>query len=414
MEGTIEEDVACSESQGASTAASFEEVRRPTIDFAMIMQAKNETRGARRDARNARKVATKQEQFFVSNGLADAVELVCTILGIATFRPMVEADWLMASLAKIESKYHPTYIITEDTDLLLYDIGSAKVLRHYTINGQPKLSGSEYQCIDQALIWRTLRLTDPRKRAYLAAILGCDYYDGVRMIGPKSVMHVFQIDPKFGRSSRIKTSSSKKLAPLIYRVPEAFAGRVVHIDQHVASLISSTEFAKHYISPMAFNGQTAEALQAWSLGNTEPPTIDIPIEAIDDFLERVWTYRISGSSAIQFYQAAQSFCNGPIIEHHRIEVGDYHYSPTARSPSDEVRTSSEVQTGGAPSSVSAVPRTSQVFLEASVKERLERILHNVLFDGQKLHNTIVVGALSRLGISLAIDEETRSFDALFE
>ena len=307
-------------SEGIAYLAALAEKGVPEakgVEFASVLQAKTETRQQRIDARGEREEATKKEQFHVTRSLVDIIEMLCRKLNIPSFRPLVEADWLLASLAKTESELNPTYIITEDTDLLVYDIGKAKVLRRFSLTGMPKHHGLTYQAVDQGRIWNEVGLTSNAHRAYLAAILGCDYYDGVSKLGPKSVMHVLQIEPRYGCSARLAHGYRGTLLPmLVIREDQPISFAAVDAAKQ-AKL--ATEFAKKMLSPTCFDGMDPK------MAKEAPSPLTVGILSINHFLTRCYSGRLSDPAFEVFIRAVKTLQIGPLIEMHKLQSGKYGY-----------------------------------------------------------------------------------------
>lgn len=329
------------------------------VNFATVLQAKTETRQKRIEDRDQRKSSTHKEQFHVTGGLVNIIELGCDLLGIPALRPLVEADWLLASLAKVESEHAPTYIVTEDTDLLVYDIGKAKVLRRFSLTGGLKHKGQEYQMVDQRRLWQEMHLTDQRQKAYLASMLGCDYYDGVNRLGPKSVMHVLQIEPLYGRGGRM----SREYWPILLRRICGFtpsggiinwsnAGRIQPAKQLE---IIRKEFTTHCISPTCFDGMTIPDISKLAF------PFNVDLGRVDEFLRYHYTHPVNEEEWERFKQSVQVILVGPEIELHKLLSGKYEYKPSLSSLQEantSVASSSAAAASSSSSSAAAAASSS--------------------------------------------------------
>jgi len=339
------------------------------VDVALVLQAKTETRLGRIRTREEAEAASGRSQFRVTNELVEVVEKACQILSIQTFRPLIEADWLLATVAKAESARNPTYIITDDTDLLIYDIGSAKLLRRFSLDGGGKHKGTAYQMVDPSVAWKLLSLTEFERRAYLAAILGCDYFDGVFRIGPKAVMHVLQMEPEFCRSKMIKRGYAASLAN---KATRGMLGDV--IDSTVCSvrlrgpawMKHLKEFVRHKLSPSCFDGMTIREANAIQM------PYNIPFDYIDHFLSRAYDHPVTGEQYAQFKNAIKMLRLGPMVEEKHYLSAPLLVGGTAIDPS----------------------------LGQAVKDHQREELARVLKEGFGCHTSVTLPVFHSLGIEL--------------
>jgi 5'-3' exonuclease len=363
------------------------------IDFATVLQAKTDTRQKRIEERDFRAETTQTEQFHVTYGLVDIIELTCDLLDIPSFRPLVEADWLLASLAKLESQCGPTYIITEDTDLLVYDIGEAKVLRRFSLTGGPKHRGGEYQVVDQRRLWEAMQMTDPHHKAYLASILGCDYYDGVNRLGSKGIMHVLQVDPLYGRGGRLMARYCSDL--LVKLASITHKDEIIKWDEYSKRFnprqreLATKEFTKRFLSPTCFDGMTLAQVSALQM------PYNVSIEHINDFLQTYYAHPVVNEEWQRLCQSVQVFLIGPLIELHKLSSRKYKYDPPSMiasrvtcaslAPQAEQQTSqapqAEQQTSQAPQAgQQAEQPTSQAPQQEASEEQLMKQMEELDLD----------------------------------
>jgi 5'-3' exonuclease len=350
------------------------------IDVATILQAKTETRLGRIETRGRIEESSGRIQFRVTNELVSAIEHACKILDVETYHPLVEADWLLACIANIESSRGPTYIISEDTDLLIYDIGAAKVLRRFSLSGGDKRRGNEYQVVDPAVIWEELNLLDLNRRAYLAAILGCDYFEGVYRLGAKAVMHILQSEPRYCRSKTIRGAYTQELASRASQGittsglvdSSVFMGRLSGpgLAKHIK------EFTRRRLSPRCFNGYTIEEIRALC------GTVNVPLVYVDSFLSEYYDNPITGDKFAQFKHAVQVIQLGPMIEEKYLTRmnrskglvrGDCSATPMSRSEGSTWEDCEPELKGGGDPSLGAAVREYQ-------RQDLARILMEAFGD----------------------------------
>ena len=286
----------------SSTSSSKEALSRAAaangLDAAIILQAKTETREKRIQTRRAIEADTKKDQFRVSDGLADVIQSICRYFGVECYRPLVEADWLLAHVAREESKKGDTYIMTEDSDLLIYDVGEAKMLRRNTVSGEGRLKGIMYQVIDPIVLWRSLGLPDERSRILLAVILGCDYFDGIYMIGPSTVLHALSIPPPHCGSKRI---GRDYLATLIALVRPS-------IDEHgkinMAAYFPRLPASRRATIEKKFNAcmTTATVFDGFTIEEIGTQ-MTIPIDRVVHYLAHAYRYPLLGADIEIFHHS---------------------------------------------------------------------------------------------------------------
>lgn len=176
-----------------------------------VFNAKSSTNVKRTMARQD--LASKKGiAFCVKKELLTLLETTIQLVDVPLYYGYVEADPVIANLGKKLSsgelfedfgisdslKEHSSenvYIITEDTDLMIYDIGTSKILRKSSVYGRLKES-SKYELLDISLFWKEFGMlsegninTDLLYR--ISVFLGCDYFDGVPKVGPKTLFKYF-------------------------------------------------------------------------------------------------------------------------------------------------------------------------------------------------------------------------------
>lgn len=306
-----------------------ETINPSKVDAAIILQAKTETKIERRAKRVDREQTTGEIQFKVTDGLVSIVDSVCQFKSVEAHFPLVEADWRIACIAKKLSASHPTYILTEDTDLLLYDIGSAKVLRTFSLEEKVKAEAEEqkkkpdgqrkswhlkpfvYEMVDPRVAWEAIGMESVTRRAYMGAVLGCDYFRGVTRIGPKSVIHLFVVDPPFLRQARMVKDALPALQTRasisMKRDPYEFSSEK---DTGYPKVFLET-FTKKMLSPECFNGLSAKDVCALK------SPFRVPLKAVVDYLVNHYTQPVSDKRAFQ--NAATVLAVGPLLEEKYLE-----------------------------------------------------------------------------------------------
>jgi 5'-3' exonuclease len=275
------------------------------VDAAIILEAKTETRLARRTKSKEQETVTGEVQFKVTDELVDLIDTVCKLQSVETHFPLVEADWRMAYLAKSLSSDAPVYILTDDTDLLLYDIGKAKVIRAYSMSRKERLYGCHYEVVDPAIAWKALGMEEMDRRAHLGAILGCDYFPGVPKIGPKSVIHLFSIDPTYLRQKRMMTD----ILPLIraQSLTNMKSDKYLYDSSETHKKSFTETFTKKMLSPTCFNGMLRSAIES----SVAP--FKVPLEAVVDYLSCYYSQSIA-ERVRDFQNAVTVLAVGPLLE----------------------------------------------------------------------------------------------------
>lgn len=278
------------------------------VDAATLLQAKTGTRASRIGTRAAAEERTHVVQFSVQRSLVSAVHDLCAYFDVQTVFPITEADWAIAALAKERSALGPTYILSIDSDMFTYDVGSAKLLRSVSLVPGRRLRGSDLEMIDPIALWDELGLSDIESRAMLAATLGCDYYIGVNKLGPKTAPTIFS---PCDLTRRIKRLPWREITQWTCGTIGSSGVRASG-----ASPADPVGLAKWNMHPSCFDGMSADEIT-----RTVPtpvtltrPTFRPSLRSVDRFLTETYAEKLSRESHLEFQHAVLSMMYGPLVE----------------------------------------------------------------------------------------------------
>ena len=310
-------------SEGSVTAAwvnrraveAPEWIRTQKIDSAMLLQAKTETREERIETRNATEEKTGKVSFSIHSPLIIAIKDLCDYLGIRAVFPLVEADWAIAALAKEYSKTRKTYVLSIDSDMLTYDLGSSELLRSVSLIGT-KLRGDNLELIHPVALWSLLGLIDTESRAYLAAMLGCDYTKGVVKLGPKTAPTLFS---PCDVTRRLKRAAWEDIT------------RAASSPNHLGL---NSKLVKWNLHDSCFIGMTPDQIRAIKVtpATLIHPTWLVPLTSIDKFLCESYSYKLSPDQYLQFKNAVLAMLYGPMIEDEGLRAMHFFDTPIAAIP----------------------------------------------------------------------------------
>jgi len=207
-------------------ASSYDEVATTAV-----LQAKQETQAKRREV--AKQIEEKGEKhpYFASTMIIQTIEALCIERNIEFYKCALEADGLMASiacdisharraaeaaLADTKTSLNNTqdetemaelaemiqtleqdvqsipqqqvYIMSEDSDMWIYDLGGAHILRKCSING--RIKGNIYEDVDIDRFWKILGNPSDEVKFRIPLLMKCDYFTAMKLIGPKRLLRI--------------------------------------------------------------------------------------------------------------------------------------------------------------------------------------------------------------------------------
>jgi hypothetical protein len=180
------------------------DIETQLISKTKVLNAKEKEHDIRRKARLAHEEKHGEKLFSVTQSVSENFKLCCEALNIQHHKCVIEADALMAGIALRESKDRPTYMVSEDSDMFVYNIGSAHILRRCAIGTitedgkelliKSKLKGhtSNFEDVDVDLLWKSISITDQNLKFRIPLLMKCDYFKDISLVGPKTLnKHIF-------------------------------------------------------------------------------------------------------------------------------------------------------------------------------------------------------------------------------
>ena len=97
-----------------------------------------------------------------------------------------EADEIKNSIA---STYDEVYLMSEDSDMWVYDLGNTRILRTCSVQG--RLKGGRFESADVQGFWKLINDPPQDIKYRIPLFMKCDYFESIKLIGPKKLLKVF-------------------------------------------------------------------------------------------------------------------------------------------------------------------------------------------------------------------------------
>lgn len=278
------------------------------LDVATILQSKTDTKLKRIDASKKTEARSGADQYRVTKYLVETCVESCKALNVEYHLPLEEADWRLAAMARLLSADRPVVVLTDDTDLILYPLGKAKLLRAYSIQQRVRMQKTMYEMFDPIVFWHQLGIDELPRRAVLGATLGCDYSPRINLLGVKKAFNLLVLNPgQFGTNTVNESKARTLIREAAKAVPEG--KRYKFDDLTIKTQIALSNLAKvAFTSPKCFDGMSQKEIE-----NIKFP-FHIPAEAAIHFVTTFYTQKPVGDKKTQYLTAIK------ILEYgHRIE-----------------------------------------------------------------------------------------------